>query len=139
MAKWLPSLRLGIVPPAGHPRCEIHARDLLGNDLSGDDNFKSSWAGVREASPSRLGCSHLQLLAVVLANPDGFIVRNLELHTDERPDTSPLQLSGPLMGDCEIRNYRDRVYATNSRPAFCSADSIFHDRRFEVLVGDVNE
>jgi hypothetical protein len=61
------------------------------------------------------------------------------LNTDQRPDSPPLQLSGPLMSRCEVRDDRGRIDTPNPGPTIHRSDTVSQNGLLVILVGDVNE
>ena len=62
-----------------------------------------------------------------------------ELHAYERPDPTPLQLSGPLMGRCEVLDDWRRVNTSDAGPTLHSPDTVSQNGLLVILVCDVNE
>jgi len=90
VAEWRLSLRLRVVPPSGHTRCEVGARDLSSAYFPWNEDFESHRINVSKNRTYRLRSGHLQPLAVVRAYQDGVIIGDAKLNTDKRPDYPPL-------------------------------------------------
>src|ERR1700723_2087224 len=139
MAERRLSFRGWIVPPAGCLWRKICSRNLSCGDFPGNDYLQTHRVGVFEDCTERFCSRHFQLLAVVCADQDKIFVGNLKLNTYQRPDSPPLQLSGPLMSRCEVRDDRGRIDTTNPGPTIHRPDTVSQNGLLVFLVGDVNE
>ena len=79
-----------VVAPSNDLRQFANSVDLAGIDLSRHDHFVPFERLVVHEQGTRLGSLHLLVGLTIVSNPNGLIIRQSEIDSDDWPSAAPL-------------------------------------------------